>query len=108
MWIFSTKGFLSCVEDYEDPDVIIVRARNKDHLRHHFEESRILSTPDADYGFRVRASRDEFVDLVRALAEAVDYPNYKYEASKFLGRKFVSRLHSIWQQMYAYQSLNED
>ena len=33
MWIFTSGGFVSIVENYKQPGFLLVRAREKEHLR---------------------------------------------------------------------------
>jgi hypothetical protein len=85
MWIMTTRGFFSAVEDRDDRNIIMVRARvRKDllELRKILEvppkkRPLILETPDADYPFRIRIPRQAWADVIAKMAGGIDYDNFK-------------------------------
>ena len=91
MWVFFKDGFISAVQNKDDPEELIVRARSKEHLKSFlgpFSEDFITETPDADYQFRAFVDREVFVALMADHANEVDYPNFK---------KSCSHLSYLWQ-----------
>lgn len=85
MWIFTEFGFLSVVQDERDPLRLLVRARCEADLQSFVrtmeptagEPLEPAHTPDADYAYRVSISRQAFARYMRAVVEAIDYPNFK-------------------------------
>ena len=49
MWIFTTRGFLSIVEDRQNTDRPMARARFQGDIQAIFGPMRVRRTPDADY-----------------------------------------------------------
>lgn len=103
MWICHRGGFLSCVEDENDPGRILVRGRVFEHVEGFcriagIDPGEVFEDGSADYPFRVFIGRDAFVDGVAAVAGRVDYPNFKSAVGKgeAAGRGYLSFLHRVW------------
>ena len=77
MWIFAQSAFLSIVEDKEDDDLLLVRARVKGDIENHFRNAIVFNTPDHDYAYRARLSREEVADAVARMALDIKYSNFK-------------------------------
>lgn len=86
MWLFTKYGFYSAVQDKADPQRIQVRARVKDDLirvaafaKHALgvEMPEIISTPQADYAYRLVLDRPLWEKLAAALTADIDYTNFK-------------------------------
>jgi hypothetical protein len=122
MWIFSKHGFFSAVCAREgsgghgnpvDPTRIMVRARVQSHLealQSRFPEllgaSEIKQFPGTDYAFRVFISKALWQSVLAALAEEIDYDNFKSEVARHrgaLGSAYEPSLHEVWSVMYGIQ-----
>src|SRR5690349_17537495 len=59
MWLVTTDGFFSAVEDRDDATSVFVRARAREDAQRLADalSAAVIETPDADYRFRVRLSR---------------------------------------------------
>jgi len=79
MWVITTEGFFSAVEDRDDPGAVFVRARVRDDAERLAAAvgGSVIETPAADYRFRVRTTKREWAAFVAASAEAIDYYNFK-------------------------------
>lgn len=77
MWICTTKAFLSIVEDWNEPNLLIVRARAAGHIEEVFPAAAVEYTPSADYAFRTRVSRKQLVLSITGEIYGIDYPNFK-------------------------------
>ena len=80
MWIFTQHGMVSVVQHREDPNLLLVRAREPEVLKEFFSDSpktRIQKTPKADYRYRVLVDRDGFWDVMIGQINQIDYPNFK-------------------------------
>lgn len=103
MWIFSSAGFFSVVQDVDDPDVLVVRARiasDLDELRQLVPElSTTARTPMRDYPYRARASREA---LARGLALVLDtllYSNFKDSVAALQGLPREQLYAQVWSVM---------
>ena len=110
MWIFTTDGFFSAVADRDHAEMIVVRSRVRDDTAR-FAESVgfgvVVETPEADYGFRVRAPRSSWVEYVAGAAKAIDYANFK---AAIAVRQGADRSHvyaDVWSVMRALQAAEE-
>jgi|Laugrefa1bdmlbdn_1035148.scaffolds.fasta_scaffold42283_1 hypothetical protein len=81
MWLFTRKGLLSIVEHRSDKDLLIVRARQMQHLTDNFPKSIPAYTPDADYRYRITVPRAWVMSEVSRLVREIDYPNFKDAAN---------------------------
>lgn len=101
MWLFTESGFLSAVRNSENPDVLIVRARDEESLRGLSEaaQTQIMATPEHDYPFRTMVSKDLFAEWVLEQVSNLDYMNYK--AHMWSQRpEFGDALHDVWVAMH--------
>lgn len=111
MWVFATDGFFNVVHDRNSPTSgeeagVLVRARWKRDLETllarrgaaFMAKHPIAHTPRADYPYRVRMTRRDWSALVLALADSIDYDNFKDE----VGRRDKARAHAyldVWAAM---------
>lgn len=90
MWIATTFGFLSAtkrpeksITDYGSPELDLqVRARDRKalvELRRFMsnETSRIISTDNSDYPFRVYCESEKFALAMARMVFEIDYTNFK-------------------------------
>ena len=100
MWLFTTKGFISIVED--DADQLIVRARDSFSLSPLAQSYNveIRSTPTADYPYRIFLSKDQFKNYLHNQTGLINYKNFKSEVAITRGKKFANALLSVWSAMH--------
>ncbi len=122
MWIVCKHGFFSAVCARQgdgnhgqpiDTNLLMVRARVRGHLealKARFPE--LLGTcpirefAGADYAFRVFVAKAVWSQVLTALAEEVDYDNFKSEVSRSqgsAGATYVKALHDVWSVMVKLQ-----
>ena len=78
MWIFTNRGYLSIVENRDNPDELLVRARYKGDIEAHFGKGyEILESSDADYRFRAFIDRNTVSAKIHRLVDNIDYSNFK-------------------------------
>src|SRR5664279_2629124 len=92
MWIITTSGFVSVVQNLDSKgpdDALLVRGRVRVDLERlaDFAAQRgarpaVVESPDADYGFRLTTSRGNLAAFLAAQVDALDYPNFKSEVAK--------------------------
>ena len=101
MWICMSDGFVSAVQDHDDPSRLAVRARKREHLERLFPGHEIVTTPDRDYAARVFVSREEFAKVVAERIANIGYDNFKDSVAD-------RRLHDLyldfWTLHWRYQN----
>src|ERR1044072_1036726 len=95
MWIFAQSAFLSIVEDKEDDDLLLVRARVKGDIEKHFRDAIVFNTPDHDYAYRARLSREEVADVVARVLLDIKYCNYKQSVQDQRRSGFYAQIWNI-------------
>ena len=122
MWTFTRYGFFSiaCANKAGtgdiDPNVVMVRARLKEHLlnlQERFKDANIAkltieSSSHTDYRYRLVMPKTEWVAALSEMATEQTWRNFKNEASLFershnLSRRYVDALHNIWSVMHRLQ-----
>ena len=73
MWLVTTEGFISLVQDRDDPSVLQVRARVPEDISANFPGAEVFVASGADYRYRARVPRK---DVAEALANAVTRLDY--------------------------------
>jgi hypothetical protein len=105
MWLATKLGFFSIVQkdppDDGDAAVYHVRARVKGDLENLLNvtglQREILMWPSADYRFRIIASQLEVFEIMSALTETIDYPNFKNAiAAAKDQRPKLHAYHQVW------------
>lgn len=81
MWIFSEEGFYSVVAHKTLPNTFMVRSREQCDIENLVRlcdlTEPVITTPDADYPFRVVVSGEVKDLIILALASGIDYSNFK-------------------------------
>jgi hypothetical protein len=101
MWLFTKHGFFSAVCARQgdgahgqpvDPSRMMVRARLGPHLEaltarfpDELEGCEIVETKRSDYAFRLFVGKAAWTRVAAALAEEIDYDNFKDEVEKYQG-----------------------
>ena len=104
MWIFTTSGFVSAVQDKADC-TIIVRSRDRLSLSDISEQfnARLVATPRADYPYRLVLKPQQFADWVKEQAVSIDYPNFKSAVKIYRGATFANVLNKVWSVMHGVE-----
>lgn len=122
MWLFTRHGFYSAVCARQgdgargqpiDRTRIMVRARLRAHLealKARFPDElggcEIVETKRSDYAFRLFVGKAAWTRVVAALADEVDYDNFKDEVEAHQGDAGAGYHHAlgdIWSVMYELQ-----
>lgn len=123
MWLFTKFGMVSVVcarvldakgrvTTKVDQSRLMIRARRRSHLNAllagtSLECAEVLDTRNADYRYRVFATREEFSQVLERVSEQLDYGNFKGECHKraeagMLNHNFVSCLHRVWNAAFEW------
>jgi hypothetical protein len=127
MWLFTKHGFFSAVcartgngkpTAPVDPDRVMVRARVREHLealRDRFPEllgdCPIVESTGTDYACRIFVPKATWSKVAAALAESVDYANFKAAVGDSLGDSlgdYQHALHEVWSTMWQLQQLRAE
>ncbi|MCE0496924.1 MAG: hypothetical protein LV481_03140 [Methylacidiphilales bacterium] len=109
MWICSKLGFFSIVKKGE-PHTWQIRA----HCKHDLEgllaalslDKEVLSTPQADYAFRILVNHQELERAFAALGDSIDYPNFKGCIGALSDqRDKLPAYHAFWRGMAEVQDM---
>lgn len=77
MWIYARDGFLSIVQDRNDPSKLMVRGRFKGDIEHYFPKAEVIHTPDGDYLYRTSLPREIVAVVLSREVTKIDYDRYK-------------------------------
>ena len=101
MWIFTTTGFISAIQDPRDR-TIIVRSRDQKSLINLSDKykTKVIATPLADYPYRLILKHHQFAEWVHEEALNIDYPNFKSAAKIQRDSIFAKALSKVWSVMH--------
>ena len=108
MWLFSTSGFFSLVQDGKDPTIHHLRARcpaDLENLRMLVPElpEPVTSHPGSDYPWRILCPSDLVPAVLTALGRRIQYCNFKSETAATAGqRDKLAAYHKIWAVMASW------
>jgi|SRR5262245_6912782 len=83
MWLCLNDGFYSIVEDRQNRNNLLIRARSRKHLQNFLRwgkkgaNVKIKETPDSDYRYRVSLPAFTVGEIMAARVVAIDYDNFK-------------------------------
>lgn len=80
MWIFTSKGFVSCVRHDAKPGIILVRARSEEHLKEFIGKAhadKYFTLANCDYNHRAELAEWEFNERLIQQTKAIQYPDFK-------------------------------
>lgn len=85
MWIYSTKGFFSVVENKDEPGQVIIRARLQKDIQNlkgifnslKFRTTKIAVNSRTDYRYRFIADRMAWITIMIRLMVDLHYTNFK-------------------------------
>lgn len=100
MWLCMSDGMLSAVQHKENADMLIVRARNPQHLDNFSPNHLVEVSSSSDYISRISLSKDEFSQVLTRRIAGIDYKNFK----KSVGERMLHQLYlEFWCCHRAYQ-----
>jgi hypothetical protein len=106
MWILFDGGFVSIVHKDCPPGSLLVRARVRKDLVAFITMGRpgpmpkIVRLPEADYRFRAVVPRPIVKRSLAAIADAVDYPNFKDRVHESQGIERARVYSNVWSDLY--------
>jgi hypothetical protein len=104
MWIFTTKGFISIVQDRDNPNGFMVRARKKQHLHDIFPTTTIYSVAGSDYKWRARITKQDVALVISQEITDIEYTNFK---NAIPDHDYHEACSDVWSVMFNYQRRQE-
>lgn len=115
MWIFNRDGFFSAVEDKDNSEVIMVRARVREDLEtlidrlegldyagEDMPKPEILEWAGTDYGYRIFIPRVVWASYLQLSGQELDYTNFK-AANTAPGTFRSAAYHDVWSRLRQWQ-----
>lgn len=102
MWIFTETGFVSAVQHRDNPDYLVVRARDRQSLQVLADtcELEINSSLGSDYPYRVFISKGDFTSWMNDNIDFLEYDNFKNRVATTRGLEYAHALGSVWSTMH--------
>lgn len=104
MWLATTQGFYSVVEDKRDMHMLVVRARTKGDIKALVDKQlpglTIHEGVGTDYPYRVFVPRERWLSALNHLSEEIDYTNFKDAVKAKQGQKRADLYMGIWSLLY--------
>lgn len=100
MWIFLTDAMFSVVEDKNNRDQLMVRARLQGDLERYFPGEPVHELENADYRFRVFVRRDLVARMLFSAVRDIDYPDFKSRVENDARHKAY---YDVWSAMQRAQ-----
>ena len=104
MWVFTKYGFISAVEHRDNPELVMVRARDENSINHLADNFglKVTKTESADYLYRVTMTRTQFEKFLKDYARhELSYDNFK---DSIINVKFHDACIDVWKVMYDFQN----
>jgi hypothetical protein len=101
MWIFTETGFISAVRKDDRPELITIRARDRESLEPIASTAgvEIAKSPHGDYPYRAFVTPEVFSRWVSEVAAEIDYDNFKSHIAHTKGYDYAHTLGSVWSVM---------
>lgn len=111
MWLVTQHGFFNIIQYDEDkPDLLTIKARRREDLVWATDELKLMGAPAgpietyelADYAYRIKAPKDDVMNLVAKMASSVDYDKFKGRIIEVQPDRHAIYLR-VWQELYVLQ-----
>lgn len=105
MWVMTTGGFVSAVQDDADPNIVKVRSRDRKSLEPMVEAisrfgsgeaPQIIVGEGTDYPYRVLISRTDYASWLLAEVDRLNYTNFKDALKSARGWDWADAAGKIW------------
>jgi hypothetical protein len=108
----TTDGFFSAVQHRDKPNMLLVRARSRADLeqladRISINPSKILSTDNADYPYRVLLPKEQWAEYLLSATEDLTYPNFKSAVAKTNPERAYI-YHDVWSALFEIEREGQD
>jgi biotin synthase-like enzyme len=100
MWFCFNDGFCSAVQDRNNPNGLVVRARRRKDIRNIFPDKEIIVGGSTDYNYRVFCTKEEFAKLVANSIMNIKYDNFKNSVRDYELHELYA---DFWHLHFKYQ-----
>ena len=102
MWVFTETGFVSAVQNRDNPDYLVVRARDRQSLQTLADicDVEIKTSQGSDYPYRVFISKADFTSWMNDNIDFLGYDNFKNRVAITRGKEYAHALGSVWSTMH--------
>jgi hypothetical protein len=77
MWFCLNNGFCSAVENRNNKNELVVRARRREHLEDNFIGYKVIEGGSTDYKYRIFIDKEKFSEIIKDKILDIDYDNFK-------------------------------
>lgn len=102
MWIMLNNAFLSIVENRNNKDELLVRARIEGDIERVFPEANSFQDEQADYKYRAFVLRKEVEKVIALKVSEINYENFKGSISPEDRSRHDAYLR-VWSEMHKTQ-----
>ena len=102
MWIALNNSFLSIVENLDNSDELLVRARVKGDIENVFPEAQTFEDQSADYRYRAFLKRQLVAAVIADKVSSINYGNFKSSIYKSEYRRHDAYL-KVWSDLRVLQ-----
>ena len=103
MWVMLNNSFLSVVENRNNKNELLVRARIKGDIENIFNDVKTFEDEKADYKYRAFIPRDLVEKVIASQVASINYANFKGSIS--LDDEMRHRAYMrVWSEMYKVQA----
>lgn len=96
MWIMTNKAFVSVVDKSMVEGCLLVRARNRAHLKALFPTAKVRESFGTDYRYRADVPRSEVARVAAEQVERIDYTNFKDSVPN---NRYHDALMGVWRAL---------
>ena len=82
MWVMLNNSFLSIVENRDNSDELLVRARIKGDIERVFENVAVFEVKPSDYKYRAFIGREDVQKEISKQIKGINYDNFKDSVSQ--------------------------
>ena len=102
MWLIFKNSFLSIVQDKNNSERLLVRARIKGDIENIFPEANVIVGAGSDYKYRAFINRKIVSNAIKENLDNITYTNFK-NATAEKDKQRALRYAKIWSIMYRAQ-----
>ena len=111
MWIFNQDGFFSVVQHRDDPEMLMIKARNRAHLERVAAWTRanfmpnleIVELEESDYIVRANISKIRWAQYLTQRTMELDYDSVKEPIMERTDPELGHAMFDVWDRMMRYQ-----
>ena len=103
MWVALNNSFLSIVENLDNSDELLVRARVKGDIENVFPEAQTFEDQSADYRYRAFLERQLVAEVIADKISSINYSNFKSSIDKSEHRRYDAYL-KVWGNLKILQN----